>query len=167
MAEIHVKGLAALAKFLEAMPQKLAKNVLRGSLRAGMKPVQVAARQNVHAVSGQLAKGLKISTRSKGDVVYSSLRATGKHGFVANFLEFGTKAHVIAAKKKKALTFNGEFYRRVNNNPGIGKGAKAFMRKSLDAQAGAALVAVGEYMKKRLAEKNGLDTADIEIGIEP
>jgi len=43
---------------------------------------------------------------------------------------------------------------------------KPFMRPALDAQSGAAVLAVGEYIKKRLATKNGLDTSEINIEVE-
>jgi hypothetical protein len=37
------------------------------------------------------------------------------------------------------------------------------MRPALDQQAQAAVIATAEYMKNRLATKEGLDTADIVI----
>ncbi|MCR4331764.1 MAG: hypothetical protein NUV34_03535, partial [Sulfuricaulis sp.] len=37
------------------------------------------------------------------------------------------------------------------------------MRPALDSQAQNAVVAAAEYMKKRLSDKHGLDTADIVI----
>jgi hypothetical protein len=40
------------------------------------------------------------------------------------------------------------------------------MRPALDGQSSAAVVAAGEYIKKRLATKHGLDTADINIEAE-
>ena len=41
-----------------------------------------------------------------------------------------------------------------------------FMRPALDAQANNGVLAAADYIKKRLATKNGLNTADIELGIE-
>ena len=40
------------------------------------------------------------------------------------------------------------------------------MRPAIDSQAQNAILAAGEYIKKRLSTKHGLDTAEIEIGID-
>ncbi|MBK7493597.1 MAG: hypothetical protein IPI17_17935 [Nitrosomonas sp.] len=50
------------------------------------------------------------------------------------------------------------------SHPGVSP--RPFMRPALDANAEAAIVGAGEYIKKRLAKKNGLDTAGIEIEVE-
>lgn len=160
---VHVKGLSDLARFMDTLPPKLERNVMRGALRAGMRVVQPVARANVHSVSGELARGLKISTRARGGRVTASLRATGKHAHVAKWLEFGTAAHVIASKIGGMLAFGYGVFRKVVQHPG--SRPKPFMRPALDQQAGAAVVASAEYMKKRLATKHGLDTANISIEV--
>jgi HK97 gp10 family phage protein len=164
MAEIHVRGLSELNKFMSELAPKIEKNILRGALRSGMKVVQPVAKANVHSVSGLLAKGLKISTRAKGGKVIASLKATGPHEYIAKFLEFGTKAHFITAKKGW-LSFGGIFVKSVWH-PGIKKGPYAFMRPALDGQAQSAVIAAAEYMKKRLATKHGIDTSDVIIEAE-
>lgn len=156
----HVKGLDALQKFLDTLPAKMERNVMRGALRAGMKLVQEEAKANVGVISGELRDGLKVSTSAKGGVVMSRLRATGKHGFVARWVEFGTVAHTI---KANALAFRGRFAKSVEH-PGAKQ--KPFMRPALDNKAQEAVIAAGNYIKNRLATKQGLDTADIEIGGE-
>jgi HK97 gp10 family phage protein len=161
MSEVHVKGLAELQKFLDQLPAKMEANVMRGALRAGMKEVQPVAQQNVHNISGLLAKGLKIKTSSRRGVVKAKLVTTGKHAFVAKWVEFGTAAHAIAAKAGGSLFFRGLFA-KLTHHPGAQ--AKPFMRPALDQQSQAAIVAAAEYMKKRLATKNGLNTSEVEVG---
>lgn len=161
MSSVNVTGLSELSTFLDELPGKLQRNVMRGALRAGMKPVQADAKANAAHASGQMRDGLKISTSNKGGLVVASLKATGPHGFLARFVEFGTAAHDISAKNGGALAFGGGAYQRVHHP---GQKPRAFMRPALDAQAGNAVVAAAEYMKTRLATKHGLDTADIEIG---
>lgn len=156
----HVKGLSALNDFLQQVPVKVERNVLRGALRAGMKTVQPVAQRKIHSVSGELAKGLKIGTRARGGTVTATLKATGPHRFIAHLLEYGVRAHVIAAKGKGWLSFFGGFAKSVQH-PGFQP--KAFMRPALDEQSTAAVVASAEYMKKRLATKEGLDTSHIMI----
>jgi hypothetical protein len=151
----HVKGLAAIATYLQAFPIKYEKNVLRGGLRAGMNVIKPVAQQNIHSVSGALAKGLRIGTRARGDRVTASLKATGIHAFVGRLLEFtGAKPHRITAKVARALAFGGGIFRSANH-PGFRK--KSWLRPALDQQAGAAAVAVGEYSRERLSRDKGID----------
>jgi hypothetical protein len=164
MSETHVKGLAELNKFLQTVSVKLEKNIMSGALRAGIKPIkqeaqaQLASHGNV--VTGELSKGLKVSTRTRGGVVRSRLRATGKRAFIAHMLEFtGAVPHEIRPKKARSLFIAGLFG-TVVQHPGFS--AKPFMRPALDARAGQAVVATGEYIKKRLT-KEGLNVAEVVV----
>lgn len=158
--DLHVKGLSELQKFLDELPVKVEKNIMRGALRAGMNTVKPVAQQNIHSVSGLLAAGLKISTNSRGGTVTASLKAKGPHGFIAKWIEFGTRAHNIAAKTGGWLSFGGVFAKSVAHP---GARPKPFMRPALDQQAQTAVIASAEYMKTRLADKHGLDTSAILI----
>ena len=190
MADVHVKGLADLQKFLDQLPAKLEANVMRGGLRAGAKVIQFAAKQNVHSVSGALARGIKISTGNRAGVVMARIKATGEEAYIANFVEFGTAAHWISVResarpgrmtrrgrwktfsistlnrmaKKGSLQIGGNFIGASVLHPGAR--AKPFMRPALDAHARNAIVAIAEYIKKRLETKHGLDTSDVSIGAE-
>ena len=168
MTDIKVKGLAELQTFLDQLPAKMEANVLRGALRAGAKPLLAAAkaaapvgepsetnRNRYKLYAGALRDSIRISGRidKRDGKVTASVKAggktkTGADVFYAHMVEFGTKPHVIGD----------------GTHPGVQ--AKPFMRPALDAQSQAAVVAAGEYIKKRLSSKHGLDTADIEIGIE-
>ena len=165
MAEFHVTGLADLQKFLDQLPAKIEKNIMRGALRAGMNTVKPVAKANVHSVSGLLAAGLKVSTRARGGRVTASLKATGPHAYVAKWVEFGTRAHNISAKLGGWLSFMNIFRKEIAHP---GTSPRPFMRPALDGQAQNAVIAAAEYMKKRLATKEGLDTSHITIeGDEP
>lgn len=165
---INVTGLDELQKILNTLASKIQNNILRGALRAGVKPIAEAARQSApvgepsdsskrkyKVYAGALRDSIRVSARidrRNGNVVASvkaggKVRKTGADVFYANFLEFGTKAH------------GGD-----SRNPGISP--RPFMRPAIDSQAQAAVLAAGEYIKKRLSVKNGIDTSDIEIGIE-
>lgn len=159
---VHVKGLSELSKFLDELTPKLQKNVMRGSLRSGIKVIQTEAKATAAFAdkTGLLRKGLKISTNSKGGVVTASLKATGKHAFLAGWVEFGTAAHIIKAKDGGALSFGGGVVQSVEH-PGVR--AHAFMRPALDARASDAVVAAAEYMKERISTKEGLDTSGVTI----
>lgn len=154
---------------------------MRGAMRAGMNEVLPTARQNVHSVSGELARGLKISTRieRRKKQVVAKIKATGQHAHIARFVEFGTKPHFISVQEnEKAInrkTGNRVSMTTVNRNvlkiganfvgptihhPGARK--KAFLRPALDSKATAAVVAAGEHIKKRLT-KEGINAAHITV----
>jgi HK97 gp10 family phage protein len=160
MSEVRVKGLSDLQKFLDQLPAKMERNVMRGALRAGMKTVQPVAQHAIHSVSGQLAAGLKIATRAQGGTVTAALKATGPHAFVAQWVEFGTRPHTIAAKGGGFLAIGDGFYKSVQHP---GAATKPFLRPALDQQAQPAVVAAAQYMKARLATKEGLDTSAVLI----
>lgn len=163
MSETHVTGLAELQKMLDTLPAKLEANVMRGALRAGMKPVKEEAQTRAAVASGALRDGLKVSSGMRYGKAVVSLKARGKHGYLARWIEYGTSAHKILPKNRKALVIGGQL---VNSVDHPGTRAQPFMRPALDTRAQDAVVAAGEYIKKRLATKEGLDTADIEIGGE-
>lgn len=158
---INVKGLSELEKFMDQLPIKVERNVARGAVRAGMNVVKPVAQANVHSVSGKLALGLKITTRSKGGMVVAKLKATGPHASIAHLIEFtGAKAHLISAATKKALSIGGQAFASVHH-PGFKP--RPFMRPALDTEASAAVVAVGNYIKDRLATREGLDTSAVLV----
>lgn len=168
MTTINVKGLKELQQFLDQLPAKMEANIMRGALRAGAKPIAEEARKNAptgepsdtakrryRVYAGALRDSIRITSRidhRNSNVVASvkaggKVRRTGADVFYANFLEFGTNPHGGGSL-----------------NPGIAP--QPFMRPAIDSQSEAAVTATGEYIKKRLATKHGLNTADIEIGIE-
>lgn len=158
---IHVKGLSDLQALLDTLPAKIEKNIMRGAMRAGMKPIQAAAKDGAAHASGQLRDGLKIYTRVQFGQIIARLRATGKHAYVAYWMEYsGAAPHTITAKNRKGLSFGGAFFQSVQH-PGFK--AKPFLRPALDSRAQEAVIAAGEYIKNRLATKQGLDTSDILI----
>ncbi|HSW83538.1 MAG TPA: HK97-gp10 family putative phage morphogenesis protein [Usitatibacter sp.] len=159
--DIHVKGLSQLQALLDTVAPKIERNIMRGALRAGANVIKPVAAANIHSVSGELAKGLRVTTRARGGTVTASLKAGGPHSFVAKWVEHGTRPHTITARDGGALRFGGGFVKSVQH-PGI-VSPKPFLRPALDSQASAAVIAVGEYIKNRLATKEGLDTADIVI----
>lgn len=177
MNDIHIKGLAELQKFLDTLPIKMEKNVMRGALRSGAKLIEAQAKANapvgapnsVNArlyggYAGALRDSIRTGTRAKNAKVMAYVRAGGKNRgsradvFYANWVEFGTRAHTIAAKGKGWLSFGGIFAKSVDHP---GTSPRPFMRPALDAKAVAAVNAAAEYIRDRLSRKHGLDTSAI------
>ena len=154
----HVKGLSALGKALATLAPRIERNVLRGALRAGMKPVQLAARSNAAKATGALAKGLRISTDGRKGKVYARLKTSGKHDYIARFVEFGTAPHTISGRNGGMLRIAGGAIVPSVAHPGAR--AVPFMRPAIDTQAEPAVQAVANYIRNRLATQHGIDIPD-------
>ena len=144
MLDVKIKGFAELQKALDELPAKLEKNIMRGALRAGAKVFQAGAQRRVPVRSGKLRDSIRVSTRVVNGKIMATITAGGsKKGapFYAHLIEFGAKAHVITASKAKALHFGGGLHEKVHH-PGARKAP--FMRPTLDADAPAAVLAVGK-----------------------
>lgn len=159
----NVTGLAELQQFLDQLPVKLQRNVLRGAMRAGAKVQRAAALERVSAETagphpGALRDSIRISTSVRGGVIKAIVTAGGKvrggvNVFWAWWVEAGTAAHFIKPKNRKSLFFAG-LAAEVVNHPGAKP--KPFMRPALDTTVNAAVTAVGEYIRARLT-KAGID----------
>jgi HK97 gp10 family phage protein len=180
MAELrNVKGLADLQKFLDRLPVKMEKNVMRSSMRQGANlirndakaraPVGPPSQKNRRlygGYAGALRDSIRVGTSARGGKVTAYIRAGGRNKktgaavFYAHFLEYGTKAHDIAAKIGGWLSFGGRFTKTVEH-PGIT--ARPYMRPAMDTQAQAAVQAMATHMRALLAKKHGLDTAHVKL----
>lgn len=189
MSEQAVKGLKELQAFLDTLPAKVEQNIMRGALRAGANVVLKAARLKVGAKTGQLRKGLKVKTAARYGVVTATIKPTGPHAYLGKFLEFGTRPHFISvtddnkrvngrlsAKRgvktmesmttvnRRYLLIGGRIVGPSVSHPGVR--ARPFLRPALDENVTQATVAVGNYIKKRLATKHGINTPEITLDDE-
>jgi HK97 gp10 family phage protein len=181
MSTNRVRGLDEMNKFLDALPEKIRTNVLPGALLAGAQPVKDAAisicpvgppsdegRRLYGLHEGSLRDSIRAVLHIENGVVIARVIAGGKGRWgdvwYAHLIEFtGAVSHAIRSRIGKKLHFGGLFFRSANH-PGMH--AQPFLRPALDSQAGAAAIAAGEYVKKRLATKEGLDTSDVKISAE-
>lgn len=173
--EIHVKGLAALQKALDELPAKLEVNIMRAAMAAGARVISKQAKQicpieptgtandykrGLGWTPGALQKSIRVSSRLKGNQVIATVKAGNKQAYYAHMVEFGTAAHWIKPKNKKALVFGGVVREKIYH-PGSRK--NPFMRIAMDAEAQRALEAVGERIRTRLA-KEGINVPDTATG---
>lgn len=178
MSDINVKGLAELQKFLDQLPVKAEQNIMRAAMRAGAKVILAEAKAKVPvgppsgenatlygATVGALRDSLRISTSVRKGTIKARIRAgdnkKGQPVFYAHFVEFGTAAHFIAPKSRKALFWAGHPLEGGVNHPGARP--QPFMRPAMHSQAQAALVAVGNAVKLRLTKAGLEGAADIEV----
>lgn len=150
MADQSILGGRELDAFLQSLPVKLERNILRSALRAGGNEFKAEAQANVPVKSGKLRKSVRVSTKSKGGKVSAHVKAGGKAAPHAQLVEFGTKPHKIAPKKAGGLTIGGNIVSAVDH-----PGAKPhpYMRVALDAKTGAAVQAVAQQVRKRLTKE--------------
>ena len=137
---VNVKGFKELQTFLDQLPAKMEANVMRSALRAGAKVVLEEAKLQVPVRHGYLKKSLRIGTKSRRGTVTAEVKTKV---YYAKWVEYGTAAH--------------------GKHPGATP--KPFMRPALDTKSNAALLAVGEAIKKRLAKKHGLDASGVDLEI--
>lgn len=173
-ATFEVKGLKELNKFLQQLPAKVETNIMRGALRAAAKPVMEAAKANAPTgepsesarkryklYNGALRDSIRISSRidrrnkqvKARVIVGGKSKKTGADVFYSHIIEHGARPHSVKKGGKGPVT-----------HPGLSP--RPFMRPALDSQAGEAIKAAGEYVKKRLMTKHGIDTSDIIIEVE-
>ena len=147
MAEETIIGAAKLDSFMQQLPVKVERNILRAALRAGVNEFKAEAKQRVPVDEGDLRASLRVTTSSKSGTVYAKLKVGGKKAPHAHLVEFGTAAHKIRPKKQHALAFAGVAVREVDH-----PGAKPhpFFRPAFDAKPAAAVAATAAKIRERL-----------------
>lgn len=159
--DTHIKGLSQLQALLDQLPAKIEANIMRGALRAGARVIQAEAKAKAPKKSGLLIKGIKVSGRLRQGVASATVKTTGKHAYLAPWLEFGTAAHKIVPKGGKVLMIGAVFVSGVDHP---GAKPKPFMRPAVESKQTEAVLAVGAYVKGRLT-KEGIDQAS-EVTLE-
>lgn len=154
MADEAIAGGRELDAFLQQLPVKVEKNILRSALRAGVNEFKDAVKVDIPVDEGDLKASVRVVTGAKRGTVYARLKVGGKRAPHAHLVEFGTAAHKIAAKPGHALSFNGTTVREVNHP---GARAKPFMRPAADSRPPAAVAAVAAKIRERLT-KEGINT---------
>ena len=150
MADIEVKGLADLDRYLKEFPAKLEAKILRGAMRAGSKVFLDLAKQKVPSKTGALRKSLRISTRLKQGRTSATVVAGDKVAFYAHMVEFGTARHWIKPSKRKSLFFAG-IMRETIDHPGARP--QPFMRPAFDEGTQGAIEASRDYTARRIEKE--------------
>ena len=151
MADETIAGGRELDAFLQQLPVKVEKNILRAALRAGVNEYKGVAARGVPVDEGDLKRSLRVTTRVKKGTVYASLKVGGRAAPHAHLVEFGTKPHKIRPKSKKALSFGGKAAREVNHP---GARPQPFMRPAADTAPGSAISAVASKIRERMTKEN-------------
>lgn len=173
--EIKIKGLIELDTFLQTLPAKLEANVLRSSMRAGVKVWRTHAVERVPVAppnsenkklyggyAGALRDSIRIGTKLKGNRVVAYVRAGGKNKksgadvYYAHMVEHGVKPHLISSKNG-FLKIGNSFSKSVMHPGFVGRG---FMRTTFDRYSQQVVEETAEKMRRTLEKKHGLTTPE-------
>lgn len=180
---MKLKGGAELSSFFDELPKKLVNNAVRAGLTAAARPIRDKARLNAPKETGTLAKGIKTSSpRNNPDGTVSvKVRATGRHAYIAPWMEYGTGAHIINAGDSK---ISPRLLTRQANRDGAterdgflvignnvisgavmhpGTPPRPFLRPALDTEAEAAVNAFGERIQTYLKGNLGVTLPLVEV----
>ena len=141
----ELKGGPELLSLLEAMPARMATNVMRGAVLAGVNVMRDRARELCPEASGYTPPGHApghlrtciVTKRGRGDLntVVAILGITPA-GFYGRFVEYGTAASPHSGRHRAHHATKAE----------------PFMRPAADEEAGAAAQAVIDYASGRVVE---------------
>lgn len=148
--ESTIIGGRQLAEFLQQLPVKIEKNIMRAALRAGAAVIREEAKTQVPVDSGALRRSLKVSTSTKRGRITAKLKVGGTLAPHAHLVEFGTKPHKIKPKRQQALSFGGVVAREVDHP---GARPRPFMRPAFDSHSSEAIAAVGAKVRERLTNE--------------
>ncbi len=172
MEESKILGMDELLKNLKTLPEKVQKRVLVGAVRAAAKPIVKEARALAPTKSGALKASIgvtkfktrkksliwfQVSPRQHGNFTKRFTTASGQKWSIkdisdpwyAHFVEFGTYA-----KLDHPLINKLSSKRRKRRDAIVVKGGgitpHPFMRPAFEKEGDKAIVALKEYMKKRI-----------------
>ena len=175
MAElVHIKGLTELKRAMQALPEKISRNVLRASVNAGARVVRDQARINApvlntavpgHQPPGTLKRSIVtafISEKSNAQqATYfvtvrqgKKYRGQGRHqnksqdAFYGAWVELGH--HYVAPKPK---TTNWKRHRHHQHTSGVFVPAHPFLRPAFEAKKYQSVQAIREYLLQRLPQE--------------
>ena len=169
MAEQNIRGGRELQEFLNTLPAKVEKNILRSALGAGAREMAKEIRERAlvgppsskgarlyGGYAGALRDSVKVYTKvAKGGKIVAGIRVGGKNKkgadvFYAHIIEFGSRPHLIKAKRGGALFIAGSLIKEVMHP---GTRPQPFVRPAFDAKATEAIAAVAAQIRKRLTKE--------------
>lgn len=165
MTEVRIHGLADLQRALDTLPAKIEQNIMRAALARAAKVVAEEAKARVPVRTGALRDSVRYGARvdRQAGRIVARVRAGGRGkgkraaAFYAHMVELGTVAHIIKAPPGAFLNVRGLFLKSVEH-PGAKR--QPFLRPALDHAGPAAVAAMAEYIRQRLAVKHGIEVPE-------
>lgn len=149
MAAVEVKGLRELNAALAELPERIAKNVLRGSVAAGAAVIRKEAVKRAPIYTGPVAQGHPPPGTLKRAIYQTQVRE------LSGLLKQTFK--VAVRRGKGAATKSGKsldaYYARFVEYGTVKMTARPFMRPAFDSQKLNAIEAMKQYLAKRIPEE--------------
>lgn len=133
---ISITGLAELEKRLLDFPDRLAKNILAGAIRAGAAVIRDEARSKAPKDTGEMARDILIK------------KARGGNGLTFHVYVRSGKKSRLAGRKRNVS--RDSFYWRFVEFGTSKMGAKPFMRPAFDAKKTEAVERIKAYLSARI-----------------
>ncbi len=169
-ATFKIEGADEIQSALLALPEKVAKGMMKGALEAGAEIVLEEAKKNAPVKSGDLRDGLEIANE-KGAVVVQTgqgnktvqralRKIANKARRNAGGVDAGRKAaHDIYAKARekvkanKSLEYQGQYYGNMQECGTKKMPAHPFMGRALETKSEEATEAIAAKLKEGIEEQ--------------
>lgn len=151
---VKMEGWAELEQLLRLMPAKIGPRLAVTALRKGANIIRAEAARLVPVETGDLKRSIRVRTfrqRAKAQRTVT-VWVQGPEKSLAVLVEFGTSAHLIKVKKKRALGRAGNIFqgkglpRGQVMHPGIK--ARPFIRPAFDSRVGEATQAIAQSIRE-------------------
>ena len=146
---VQIQGLSELNQALSELPQRLARNVLRGSVAAGAAVIRREARERAPRYAGQVAAGHPPPGTLKRSIYSAQARR------LSSLLQQVYHVGVVSGKRvKKSGRKSGRapnaYYWRFVEFGTVKMAARPFLRPAFEAKKMAAVEALRAYMAERI-----------------
>lgn len=153
MAELqHVAGLKELQQALKALPDRIAKNVLRGSVGAGAAVIRKEVQQRAPVYTGEVSAGHPPPGTLKRAVYQKQIRELSTLTKQTFFVGV-RKGKKYQKQGKRGNLSQDAFYASWVEFGTSKMAARPFMRPAFEAKKSAAVDAIRDYLAKRIPEE--------------
>jgi len=149
MSDIKIEGLDAFSKALRALPQNIAKNVLRGAVNAGATVIRQEAVRRAPEYHGEVSKGHPPPGTLKKAIYQKQIRELSD---ITRQTFFVGVRHGASAGKKGSTgrETRDAFYWRFVEFGTVKMPAQPFMRPAFEAKKVEAMERIKQYLADRI-----------------
>lgn len=153
MAELqHVAGLKELQVALKELPQRIAKNVLRGAVGAGAAVIRNEARARAPVSTGDVRAGHPPPGTLKRAIYQKQIRELSS-AVKQTFYVGVRKGKQYRNQGKKGNLSQDAYYAKFVEFGTAKMAARPFMRPAFEAKKGEAVQAIKDYLATRIPEE--------------
>lgn len=153
MAELqHVAGLKELQAALKELPQRIARNVLRGAVGAGAAVIRNEAKARAPISTGDRGAGHPSPGTLRRAIYQKQIRELSS-AVKQTFYVGVRKGKQYRGQGKKGNLSQDAYYAKFVEFGTAKMAARPFMRPAFEAKKGEAVQAIKDYLAKRIPEE--------------